>query len=377
MRPACPGSSECCAARRCSRGRIGAASCAPAPTVEWTSSTRRSRAARIYRASTSNLETTGNPADDAVLDLEIETPPDGGAVVPAGTAAESIIVYTDGACTGNPGPMGIGVVILDRGQRREVSEYLGEGTNNIAELTAIQRALELIEPADRERPVLVHSDSAYAMGLLSKGWKPRRTSSWSRSSAGWRPASRACARQGRRPRGRAGERALRSAGQRRRDRASLIVTPRPTSARPASPRRPTWKRPATCRAPPRARRACEPAAGAGRAGARPAGRGCRPRSASMRSMPWSSRLKKRARARIAETSGRAAPAGASRSEVPIAGDAQPRGHRDRQLEQSAPRRAATARSRDGRYGRGRREQRARVGRAPRRCDGRSRARSRP
>jgi ribonuclease HI len=129
---------------------------------------------KIYRASTANLETTGIPADDAVLDLEIETPPDGGAVVQAGTAAESIIVYTDGACHGNPGPMGIGVVILDRGQRREVSEYLGEGTNNIAELTAILRALELIAPADRERPVLVHSDSAYALGLLSKGWKPKK-----------------------------------------------------------------------------------------------------------------------------------------------------------------------------------------------------------
>ncbi|HTE54651.1 MAG TPA: ribonuclease H [Kofleriaceae bacterium] len=129
---------------------------------------------KIYRASAGNLEATGDPADDKPLDLEIETPPDGGAVVQAGTAAESIIVYTDGACHGNPGPMGIGVVILDRGQRREVSEFLGEGTNNIAELTAILRALELIPPADRERPVLVHSDSSYALGLLSKGWKPKK-----------------------------------------------------------------------------------------------------------------------------------------------------------------------------------------------------------
>lgn len=84
-------------------------------------------------------------------------------------------VYTDGACTGNPGPMGLGVVILDleapgRPSRRELSEYLGLGTNNIAELTAIQRGLEDLP---RDRPVVVYSDSAYAIGLLSQNWKAK------------------------------------------------------------------------------------------------------------------------------------------------------------------------------------------------------------
>ena len=51
-------------------------------------------------------------------------------------------MWTDGACTGNPGPAGLGVVIIDGGHARELSEYLGEGTNNIAELTAILRGLE-------------------------------------------------------------------------------------------------------------------------------------------------------------------------------------------------------------------------------------------
>jgi ribonuclease HI len=66
--------------------------------------------------------------------------------------------------------MGIGVVILDGRERRELSEYLGLGTNNIAELTAILRALEV---CPRERPLVVHSDSAYALGLLGKGWKAK------------------------------------------------------------------------------------------------------------------------------------------------------------------------------------------------------------
>jgi ribonuclease HI len=66
--------------------------------------------------------------------------------------------------------MGIGSVVLDGRERREVSEYLGVGTNNIAELTAIARALELCPP---ERTVVLHSDSAYALGLLGKGWKAK------------------------------------------------------------------------------------------------------------------------------------------------------------------------------------------------------------
>lgn len=96
-----------------------------------------------------------------------------GAVGPAAAAhPDAILAYTDGACTGNPGPMGVGVVLLDplTKDRRERSEYLGEGTNNIAELVAIQRALEL---APIDRPLVVHSDSSYALGLLALGWKAK------------------------------------------------------------------------------------------------------------------------------------------------------------------------------------------------------------
>ncbi|MBL8741705.1 MAG: ribonuclease HI, partial [Myxococcales bacterium] len=79
------------------------------------------------------------------------------------------IAYTDGACTGNPGPAGLGVVIVKPEGRRELSEYLGEATNNIAELVAIERAIELTAPDD----VVVHTDSQYAIGVLSKGWKAK------------------------------------------------------------------------------------------------------------------------------------------------------------------------------------------------------------
>ena len=69
--------------------------------------------------------------------------------------------------------MGIGAVIVDDGERTELSEYLGTGTNNIAELTAILRALEVIPPERRSAPVIVHSDSSYSIGLLDKGWKAK------------------------------------------------------------------------------------------------------------------------------------------------------------------------------------------------------------
>lgn len=91
-------------------------------------------------------------------------------IVEAG-AVPALIAYTDGACTGNPGPAGLGVVLVDQGVTRELSEYLGEGTNNIAELTAILRALELA--TDRQRSLIIHTDSQYAIGVLAKGWKAK------------------------------------------------------------------------------------------------------------------------------------------------------------------------------------------------------------
>jgi ribonuclease HI len=81
-----------------------------------------------------------------------------------------VIAYADGACTGNPGPAGLGVWIVDGSRHIELSEFLGEGTNNIAELTAILRAIAEV-PVDA--PMTVYTDSQYAIGVLQKGWKAK------------------------------------------------------------------------------------------------------------------------------------------------------------------------------------------------------------
>ncbi len=86
--------------------------------------------------------------------------------------SDPIIVFTDGACSGNPGPGGYGVVLRAGGNQRTISGWLGDAcTNNIAELTAILRALEAIR--DPSRPVHLYSDSAYALGLLTQNWKAK------------------------------------------------------------------------------------------------------------------------------------------------------------------------------------------------------------
>jgi ribonuclease HI len=98
------------------------------------------------------------------------------AATPTANAPESpegdeLLAYADGACSGNPGPAGVGVVALWGDQRRELSEYIGEATNNIAELTGILRAAELAQ--ELGRPLRLYTDSTYSIGVLTKGWKAK------------------------------------------------------------------------------------------------------------------------------------------------------------------------------------------------------------
>lgn len=133
--------------------------------------------AKAYRAAKRNLEAIAGEAmlpDDAVAAATPSAPTkaDRAQRVAATKHPEgTIIVYADGACSGNPGPAGIGVVIQDDRARRELSQFLGEGTNNIAELTAILRGLEQVP--DKKRPVIVYSDSQYSIGLLTQAWKAK------------------------------------------------------------------------------------------------------------------------------------------------------------------------------------------------------------
>jgi len=83
-----------------------------------------------------------------------------------------IKIYTDGASSGNPGPSGIGILLIYGEKKKEISKYIGLATNNIAELTAIKIALEELKRHDL--PVRIFSDSSYSIGLLTKGWKPQK-----------------------------------------------------------------------------------------------------------------------------------------------------------------------------------------------------------
>lgn len=84
-----------------------------------------------------------------------------------------IIVYTDGACLGNPGEMGIGIVIYrDEVRIEELSETLGYGTNNIAEYTAVIRALETAHSLG-ETEIHIKSDSQLLVRQLNEEYKVR------------------------------------------------------------------------------------------------------------------------------------------------------------------------------------------------------------
>jgi len=82
-----------------------------------------------------------------------------------------IEVYTDGACSRNPGPAGIGVVLSYKDHTKEISRYIGHATNNIAELRAILDALKAIRSVDKQ--IIIYTDSTYAAGVLTKGWKAK------------------------------------------------------------------------------------------------------------------------------------------------------------------------------------------------------------
>jgi len=81
---------------------------------------------------------------------------------------ESIIIYTDGAARGNPGPGGYGVVLLYKGHRKELSAGFRKTTNNRMELLAVIAGLEALKTTDL--PVKVYSDSKYVVDAVTKGW---------------------------------------------------------------------------------------------------------------------------------------------------------------------------------------------------------------
>jgi len=82
-----------------------------------------------------------------------------------------IYIFTDGACSGNPGPAAWGAVLIFNNHIKELSEFIGDATNNIAELTAIKKALEKVTKHDI--PIKLYVDSDYSIGVLTKNWKAK------------------------------------------------------------------------------------------------------------------------------------------------------------------------------------------------------------
>jgi ribonuclease HI len=92
----------------------------------------------------------------------------------------AVVIYTDGACSGNPGPGGWGAILISGAHRKEINGGEPSTTNNRMELTAAIAALEALKGPSR---VDLHTDSEYVkkgIGEWIHGWKQR----------GWKTAAR-------------------------------------------------------------------------------------------------------------------------------------------------------------------------------------------
>ena len=83
------------------------------------------------------------------------------------TNDNNVTIYTDGACSGNPGAGGWGAILMHGNHAKEISGFEKETTNNRMELTAVIKALSLLkQPCSVE----LYSDSAYVVNAIKQGW---------------------------------------------------------------------------------------------------------------------------------------------------------------------------------------------------------------
>ena len=94
--------------------------------------------------------------------------------------AKGVDIYTDGACSGNPGPGGWAAILVAQGIEKEISGSVASTTNNRMEMTA---AIEALKELKRPCTVRVHSDSAYLVSAFKQGWLDK----WQLN--GWRNAA--------------------------------------------------------------------------------------------------------------------------------------------------------------------------------------------
>ena len=94
---------------------------------------------------------------------------------------DKVTIYTDGACSGNPGPGGWGSILMAGTNQKEISGGKKNTTNNIMELTAVIEALKLLK---RPCEVDLYSDSAYVVNAFLQDW----ISSWIKNN--WKNSSK-------------------------------------------------------------------------------------------------------------------------------------------------------------------------------------------
>ncbi len=92
---------------------------------------------------------------------------------------KNVDIYTDGACSGNPGAGGYGVVLLYKKNRKELSQGYKLTTNNRMEMLAVIKSLEALkEPCN----VTLYSDSKYVIDAVTKGWVTKwKKNNWKRN----------------------------------------------------------------------------------------------------------------------------------------------------------------------------------------------------
>lgn len=95
--------------------------------------------------------------------------------------SDPVIIYTDGACRGNPGPGGWGAILSKGSRSKELHGGAADTTNNRMELTA---AIEALKALKKPLKVRLHSDSAYLVNGMRKWVKAWKAKNWKRGSSG-------------------------------------------------------------------------------------------------------------------------------------------------------------------------------------------------
>ncbi len=100
---------------------------------------------------------------------------------PKDKAQKKVIIYTDGACLGNPGPGGYGVVLRYGKHFKELSKGFRYTTNNRMEILAAVEALRALK-SDKRLHVVIHSDSQLLVKSINEGWAEKwRKNDWKRN----------------------------------------------------------------------------------------------------------------------------------------------------------------------------------------------------